>query len=90
MNIIDIMKRLKSEVHESAELLISNNRLGVEFRIRVYMDDNIHCHSHMISYEAIENAAFDIVDYKMDKSIQLMALSVNGHVNLSDQRIRLA
>ena len=91
MNIIDVMKRLKSEVHEKAELIISNNALGIEFRIRTYLDDDWHSRAYTISYEAMEKANFDIVAEAMDESIRWMAHSVNkGCVRLSDQRIRLA
>lgn len=70
MDIVDVMKRLESEVHESSELLISTNPWGLEFRIRVYIDDEVHCRSFMVSYQAIEKANFDIIALEMDEAIR--------------------
>ena len=70
MDIIDVMKQLHDEVDESAELLISNNPWGLEFRIRIYIDDDIHCRSFMVSFQAIEKANFDILGLEMDEAIR--------------------
>jgi len=70
MDIVKTMKRLEDEIDESAELLISNNPWGLEFRIRAYIDDKAHCRSFMVSYDAIEKANFDILELEMDEAIR--------------------
>lgn len=76
MDIVETMKRLENEVHESAELLISTNPWGLEFRIRVYIEDELHCRSFMVAYQAIEEANFDIIELEIDEAIRTIRYAI--------------